>query len=205
MTTATTRQILRRTETRHRCLRNVLRLTLMLAMTLACLTACHTSKRSTSDKESGYLSSKVRLKVPSGQAVLTVNGTMKMKSGERVQLSFLMPVLRSEVARIEVTPDEVLMVDRMGKRYVRVTRSELKGLLPAKASFTRLEKLIYSAAKSEGNTVITGKDLGMKSLEKGEIIFSDFSDKEFSISPTQLSSKYKEVEWYELLEMLMSL
>ena len=48
-----------------------------------------------------------------------MNGTMKLVSGERMQLSLLMPILRSEVARLEITPDDVLVVDRMGKRYVQ--------------------------------------------------------------------------------------
>ena len=57
---------------------------------------------------------------------MTVSGSMKMKSGERIQLSVLMPVFRSEVMRMEVTPDEVLLIDRMNKRYVRATRDELQ-------------------------------------------------------------------------------
>lgn len=208
MITATTRQLPRRAETRRRRRLHALCQALIAVMALACLAACHTSRRGTSAetaKESSCLSAKVRLRVPSGQAVLTVNGTMKMKGGELLQMSFLMPVLRTEVARIEVTPDEVLLVDRMGKRYVRATRSELKGVLPAKADFAHLEKLVRSAAKPGEKTTITGKDLGLKTLEKGEIDFSDFSYKEVSITPTQLSPKYKQVEWHELLEMLMSL
>lgn len=49
---------------------------------------------------------------------MSVGGTMKMKSRERVQISLLMPILRTELARIEVTPTEVLFVDRMNKRFV---------------------------------------------------------------------------------------
>lgn len=41
---------------------------------------------------------------------MSVGGTMKMKTHERVQISLLMPILRTEVARIEeVTPNEVLL------------------------------------------------------------------------------------------------
>ena len=58
----------------------------------------------------------------------------------------LMPVFRSEVMRMEVTPDEVLLIDRMNKRYVRATRDELKGILPENADFDRLEKLLFKAS-----------------------------------------------------------
>ena len=58
-----------------------------------------------------------------------------------------MPILRTEIARIDLTPDEILLVDRMGRRYVQASRKELKSMLPKKATFARLEKLLYEAAR----------------------------------------------------------
>lgn len=171
------------------------------------LSGCKTTRQTGSSlpKEAGYLSSKVQLTIPHKDAVFTVNGTMKLKSGERVQISFLMPILRSEVARMEVTPDEILLVDRMGKRYAQATRKELKDILPKKADFAHLEKLIYAASRPNGKKVLTAKDLGIPSIEKGKLEFSNFSDKAFSLSPTELSAKYKKVELEEILKMLMDL
>ena len=130
---------------------------------------------------------------------------MKLVSGERMQLSLLMPILRSEVARLEITPDDVLVVDRMGKRYVQATRKELKDILPRKADFAYLEKILFDAAKPGGKATLTGKELGIPSLEKGKIVLTDFSNKEISLTPTQVSSRYTKVEWTELLEMLAKL
>lgn len=180
-------------------------LSLLFALAVG-LAGCKTSRPSGSlSGASACLSSKVQLTVPHKEATLTVNGTMKLKQNERMQLSFLMPILRTEVARMEVTPDEILLVDRMGKRYVRATRKELKHLLPKKADFAHLEKLLYAASKPNGKRSLTGKELGIPSLEKGKILLSDFSDKPFTLAPTRLSSRYKEVELEELLEMLMDL
>ena len=174
----------------------LLSLLLLLAVGLA---GCKTSRHSSSlSGESVCLSSKVQLTVPHKDATLTVNGTMKLKKEECMQISFLMPILRTEVARMEVTPDEILLVDR-------ATRKELKDVLPKKADFAHLEKLLYAASKPNGKKVLTGKELGIPSLEKGKIELSNFSDKPFALTPTQLSQKYKEVELEELLEMLMDL
>lgn len=183
------------------------RLLSFLLLMAVCLAGCKTSRQASSPlaKDSGYLSSKVQLTVPHKDATLTVNGTMKLKSGERMQISFLMPIIRTEVARMEVTPDDILLVDRMGKRYVQATRKELKNVLPKKADFAHLEKLLYAASKPNGKKTLTGKELGIPSLEKGQIEFYNFSDKELALSPTRLSGKYKKVELEELLEMLMSL
>lgn len=169
---------------------------------------CKSGKQATAPvvEEASYLSSKVVLTVPHKAGnTLTVNGTMKLKSGELMQLSFLMPILRTEVARIELSPQEVLLVDRMGRRYVRATRDELKSYLPKKADFAHLEKLLFDAAKPGGKRSLSGKELGLSSLEKAAIELSDFSSTEFTITPTQLSAKYRQVPMEELLEMLLSL
>ena len=155
--------------------------------------------------EPRYLSSKVQLTIPNKGGSITVNGTMKLVSGERMQLSFLMPIIRSEIARLEITPDDVLVIDRMGKRYVQASRKELKDILPKKADFAHLEKMLFDASKPRGKTSLTGKELGIPSLEKGKIVLSDFSNKEISLTPTQVSSRYAKVEWTELLEMLAKL
>lgn len=84
------------------------------------------TKTSTKAPTSSYLASKLQLTIPGKKGSMSVGGTMKMKTHERVQISLLMPILRTEVARIEVTPDEVLLVDRMNKRFVRATKAELK-------------------------------------------------------------------------------
>ena len=107
----------------------LLSLLLLLAVGFA---GCKTSRHSSSlSGESACLSSKVQLTVPHKDATLTVNGTMKLKKEECMQISFLMPILRTEVARMEVTPDEILLVDRMGKRYVyqRAFRFEYRGVV----------------------------------------------------------------------------
>ncbi|EJW97987.1 hypothetical protein EVA_13905 [gut metagenome] len=112
----------------------------MLVALAGCKSASHVSKT-----EKVCLSSKVKLTIPHKDAVFTINGTMKLCSKERMQLSFLMPILRTEVARLDVTPDEVILVDRMGKRYVQMTRAELKNWLPKKADFAHLEKLLFKS------------------------------------------------------------
>ncbi len=180
----------------------------LVLLVLLSLAGCRTSRQAESviHRETGCLSSKVRLTVPTSKdAILTVDGTLKLKAGERVQVSFQMPVLRTEVARIDLTPDEILLVDRMGRRYVQASRKELKSMLPKKATFARLEKLLYEAARPGAKNYLTGTDLGIPSLERGKIELTNFSSKPFTLTPTQLSSRYKRVELEELVGLLLSL
>ena len=181
-----------------------------LLLVVVVLAGCKSSKRlATSETKapvSSYLASKLQLTIPNKKGgSMSVGGTMKMKTHERVQISLLMPILRTEVARIEITPDEVLLVDRMNRRFVRATKEELKGMLPKNAEFSRLEKILMDASLPGGKTELTGKDIGIPSLEKAKVQLYEFSTKEFSMTPTELTAKYNQVPLEVLVKMLMAL
>lgn len=180
------------------------------------LVGCKSSKRLTATKVPevtaseaaipSYLASRLQLTIPGKGGSMSVGGTMKMKSRERVQISLLMPILRTELARIEVTPTEVLLfVDRMNKRFVRATKNELKEILSKNVEFSQLEKLLTDASKPGGKTELSGKDLGIPKLEKAKVQLYDFSTKELSITPTEVTSRYRQVSLEELMKMLVAL
>lgn len=174
----------------------------------ALLTACKSTKTATQPlmpEATRYLSSKLQLTIPMNGGSVTAGGTMKLKSDERVQLSVLMPILRSEMVRIDITPDEVLLVDRMNKRYVRTTRTELTQMFSKDMRFAQLEKLLFSAALPGGKSELTGAELGIPALEKAKIKLYDFSDREFALTPTEVSDKYTQVPLEDLLKMLVQL
>ncbi len=179
----------------------------LIALLMLTFTGCKTSKQAArvGSEESMYLSSKVEVTIPHGDAVYSVNGTMKLKKNEIVQVSFLMPILRTEVARIEITPDIIFLVDRMNHRYVRTTKEELKDRLPRRWTYNRLEDLIYQASEPDGKKTISGEEFGLAKLEKARVELSDFSREENNVKPTTLSSRYTEVTLDELLQFLLSL
>lgn len=188
-------------------MRKVLYLLLLVVVALA---GCKSSKTAVSKtplpEAPHYLSSRLQLTIPAGSnGSITTSGTMKMKSGERVQLSILMPIIRTEIARLEITPDEILLIDRMSKRYVRASRNELKEVLPKDARFSKLEKLLLDASLPNGKAELSGKELGIPTLEKARLRLYDFSSKEFSMTPTEVSNRYTQVSLAELLNMLTKL
>ncbi len=183
---------------------------LLLTLGIVLLTGCKTSKRmavsplpaETAPATVEFLSSELQLIVPTRDGnTFSVKGNMKMKGGERVQISLLMPILRTEVARIEVTPEEALFLDRMNKRFARITRTELNSRLSADVEFRKLEKLLVDAAHG-GRQNLTGKELGLRSLEKAEVQFYNFSTEVLNLSPTEVSSRYTQVSLEEIMILL---
>ncbi len=179
-----------------------------LLLLILLFAGCKSSKQSLYKApvpQTQYLSSKMQFTVPNGSNTMTVGGTMKMKTGERIQLSVLMPVLRSELFRLDITPTDILIVDRMNKRYVKTTREELVKLLPQDVQFAQLEKLLLDAAKPGGKSEVTGSELGIPSMEKAKVRLYDFSEKEFDASATSIPARYTEISLDELIKMLSQL
>ena len=181
-------------------------LLLMAMLTLAgCKSSRSAGKGSADIMHTEYLSSKLELTIPHKDAVFTVGGTMKLKRKEMIQFSLLMPILRTEVARVQVTPDELLIVDRMNRRFVRAGDSELRYAVVSGFTYDKLEKLLRRMARDGKSKSITGEDLVLAKLKKAKVEFYDFSTDPVSISPIELSSRYKQVTLEEMLQLLTSL
>lgn len=189
-------------------MKKLIRIATCICLAVLLLTACKSSRTVVTKelpKEARYLSSKLQVMIPGGGGSMTATGTMKLKEGERVQLSVLMPIIRTEIARLELTPDEVLLIDRMNKRYVRATREELKEVLPPNAKFAMLEKILFDASLPNGKREMSGKELGIPLLENTKVKLYDFSTGAFELTPTEVSDKYTQVPLAVLLNMLSDL
>ncbi|KAA6327022.1 hypothetical protein EZS27_023946 [termite gut metagenome] len=168
--------------------------------------ACKGSRSMQSgDGTSRFLSSKIQLTAPYRGDMITLSGTMKMIRNEHIQLSFLMPMFRSEIARIDITPNEVLFVDRMNRRYVRAAEFDINALLTRKVNFGKIEELLYNASRPRAKAVITAKDLNLKSSDAIKLRLYDFSTAEITITSTEISSRYKPIALDNLLKLILNL
>ena len=181
--------------------RHALSALVVLALAAMLLAGCRSSRH----VETGtYLSSKVRVTLPMGDGTLSVSGNLRMVGGERVQLSLLMPILHSEVLRIEVNPEELIVVSRMTKQYLQADRQELSPYLPRRADFDHLQRLLLKAANKDKVT-LSAQDLGIPKLDRCRLTLTDFSTKPISLNPTTVSAKYERIGLDELLHMLAGL
>lgn len=93
-----------------------------------------------------------------GKGPTKVSGTLRMKRDEVIQLS-IAPFLGIEVARAEISPDGVLVMDRMNKRYVKVSFDELKNLAKADLDFHTLQALFLNEIFLPGKKTLTARDI----------------------------------------------
>ena len=110
------------------------------------------------------LTAKMSLALDVSGKTTRVNGTMRIKKGEVIQLS-ITPLLGIEVARAEISPFGVLVIDRMNKRYVRVSFTELQELANAQLDFHTLQALFLNEIFLPGKKDLTSRDLSAFDIE----------------------------------------
>lgn len=100
------------------------------------------------------LTAKIKMTLNSGGKDISVNGTLRMKRDDVVQLS--LTFLGFEVARMEFSSDDVLLIDRYNKRYVRAQYGDLKFLRQAGLDFHALQALFWGELFCPGQKNIDG-------------------------------------------------
>ena len=100
-----------------------------------------------------------------GKSETKVNGTLRIKRDEVIQLS-VAPFLGIEVARAEISPDGVLVIDRMNKRYVQVSFAELQSLVKMEWDFHLLQSLFLNELFLPGKGELNVRNLSDFRLEQ---------------------------------------
>ncbi len=90
-----------------------------------------------------------------GNKDVSVPGSLHMRKDKVIRLQLFIPILGSEVGRLEFTPDYVLIVDRMHKEYIKTDYSQIDFLVNNGLNFYSLQALFWNqlllpGAKSVG-------------------------------------------------------
>ena len=89
-----------------------------------------------------YVTSKMNLNLSSGTKSVSVGGTLRMKRNDVIQLS-LVALGIMEVGRMELTPDYMMVVDRMGRQYVKVDYKDVPFMKEAGIDFYTFQSLFW--------------------------------------------------------------
>lgn len=110
-----------------------------------------------------YITAKASVELQSGGKSFSLGGSLRMKRDDVIQLS--MTFLGMEVARIEFTPGDVLVVDRFNKQYVKATYSDASFLKSASLDFYVLQSMFWNEIFVPGERSVksAAKDFTMAS------------------------------------------
>ncbi len=117
--------------------------------------------------------SKVRVTITQEGKDVTTTGNLRMRYGDVIQLTLVDPILGiAEIGRLELSPDKVLIIDRVNKRYVDTNYEEFSALKSRNIDFNTIQEFFWQEAKSGDQfayTIPAKKDikLDLKLSNKG--------------------------------------
>lgn len=103
-------------------------------------------------------SSRLRLTLPGKKEKQTLNGSLKISRDRLIRISLQVPIIRTEAARIEITPDRVLVIDRINRRYTVAPVARLKALFKTDVDYPMLQSLFSNGIFLPGKPAVVKGD-----------------------------------------------
>ncbi len=96
-----------------------------------------------------------------GTKNITVPGALRMRKDKVIRLQLFIPILGTEVGRLEFTPDYVLVVDRLNKQYIKGDYNQLDFLRNNGITFYSLQALFWNQLMLPGKQAVNMSDAAM--------------------------------------------
>ncbi len=90
---------------------------------------------------------------------ITVPGKLSMRKDEVIRIQLFIPILGTEVGRLEFTPNYVLIVDRIHKEYIKADYTQVDFLKKQGISFYSLQALFWNQLLLPGVQKLSESDL----------------------------------------------
>lgn len=171
-------------------------------------------------QEQACVTARMRLDLSSGGRDVSVGGTLRMKRNTVIQLS-LTTFGILEVARIEMTPDYFMLIDKVNRQYVKAAYSDVALLRNANIDFRTIQTYFWDEQTSNLDgwerkdfVDIAGKRLPSKHIitiphgsktTKAELTLSNFNTDSEWETRTPVPARYTQVKVEELFSRIMSL
>ncbi|MCR5131594.1 MAG: DUF4292 domain-containing protein [Prevotella sp.] len=94
-----------------------------------------------------------------GSKDISVPGSVHMRRDEVIRMQLFIPLLGTEVGRIEFTPSGVLVIDRIHKEYIEASYNQLDFLKNNGLNFYSLQALFWNQLMVPGEKQVSDNDL----------------------------------------------
>ena len=151
------------------------------------------------------LCAKVKASVSLGGKTLGTGGNLRMRIGDVIQLSLHDPLLGiTEIGRLEISPDGILLIDRYNKQYVTVSYDEINARTGQNLTYQEIEYHFWQQALRTDTDELTyqiptgqQKDIRLRFRLSGKNNQADWE------SHTTPSGKYEQVSAEQLFKSIV--
>ncbi len=179
------------------------KITLFLILSVFVLSACKTSRSVESAPKTPAVKSdvptiknvtaKLDVSVKTKSDDISVDGKLYMRYDEIIRIT-IVPYGIMEAARLEFTPNEVILIDRINKQYVKASYAELPFMSEKNITFKVLQQRFWSDYTKQHLTLDAGGaflDIRLSKIN---------NDATWDASPTDVGNRYKSVSAADIMK-----
>lgn len=145
--------------------------------------------------------SKVRVNITQDGKNISTTGTLRMRYGDVIQLTLVDPVLGiAELGRMELSPDKMLIIDRVNKRYVDTPYSEFNALKSKNIDFATIQDFFWQEAQNSDELSYT---IPAKTSIKLDLKLSGKGNASNWTAHTTVSDKYTKTDANKLFSKMV--
>lgn len=159
------------------------------------------SAKQDSKATAACLTAKVKARLQQGDMDISTSGTLRMRRDDVIQLTLMDPFLGvTEIGRMEISPDGILIIDRMNKRYVEMQVEDFPSFSAYGIDFSMVQEYVWGEVKGSGTLNYTIPARNAISLS---IKASDINSNSNWEGHTNVADKYTKVSAEQLFKTLM--
>ncbi len=195
---------------------------IVLFLGVVFLASCHSSKKMAKDDDAvsskvetietkkkapkhTEICSKVKVKLIMDGKDVSTSGQLKMRWNDVIQVSLVDPVLGvMEVGRMEISPESVLVIDRMNKKYMSESFSTLSRLTGMPITHEAVQDMFWKQIEEKGNNGFISFTLPFRKPVTMEIKLGSLNYDSGWNGHTEVSSKYQKVSVEALFKALLN-
>ncbi len=139
--------------------------------------------------------------IQAGSLNHTLPGQLRMRKNEVIRLQVMIPLLQTEIGRIEFTPDYVLVIDRLHKEYIKSEYNQLAFLKDNGLDFYSLQALFWNELLVPGKQSVKEGDFELFTAD----INAQGTDVPLTLTSDKLSFKWNvQRTSYKILSTLVT-
>lgn len=145
--------------------------------------------------------SKVKVTITQNNKTISTTGALRMRYDDVIQITLVDPFLGiTEVGRVELSPDNVLIIDRINKRYVNSSYDEFNMLKDNSIDFKTVQEYFWDEAQSSDELSYS---MPTKTPIKLDLKLSDKGASSSWNAHTEVSNKYTKTDANKLFNSLI--
>ena len=145
--------------------------------------------------------SKVKVTITQNDKSISTSGTLRMRYDDVIQITLVDPFLGiTEVGRMELSPDSILIIDRINKRYVSTKYDEFDVLKNNSIDFQIVQEYFWREAQSSDQLSYS---MPAKTPIRLDLKLSDKGNVSSWTAHTDVSNKYSKTDANKLFNSLL--